>query len=663
MILLGFLIVLISVGVTVLYSGKFRENLEELRSRRGKVAAAEVNTLGVVATAFALGLNNLHRRRVRTTLTCATLVVLTFAMICFTSVTTSVVDESTSIGRASYEGLLVKPERFAPVTASEVQGMQVRYGKRFVVAPRIAWIGDREKNLRIMFPPELEAELVVGEGEPRQCRFETILQLSDREPLREKVHLLTRPRWFQPNPSGPIGVFISDQMASVLGILPSQVDADAVNIQINGRSFHVLGIFDSTELDRLVDIDGRGLLPFDMPRLDPMAVSSVLSADNPGQYDILANNDSPRVLAKNAILAPLGDLRIAIPHGTARTLSVAVDMHHLPYRQAREQIDRYLEQSGQTAYYGLDDVGYVGRRTRQSGFAGLLDLVLPLVLACVTVLNTMRGSIYERRDELYVYNAVGIAPRYIAFIFLAEGSVYAVVGSVLGFLLSQGVGKMLISLGWTGGMDMNYVSRVPIYTSLAIMGSVLLSTYFPARSAARIAAPAEDSGWRLGEPDGDLLAFALPFTFDPDDRIAVLAFFHRYLLDHGEGSSGQFLCDPPHLGVQIDPQKALVPLLKTTVWLRPFDLSVSQQLTIHMPLDAETGDYIAHATLERISGTRDAWLRLNHAFVALVRGHFLHWRAVDKTSRVEMFDEARQLLLEHTATANTPDMERTGKGT
>src|SRR5690606_19912333 len=69
MILLGFVILLISGGITLLSSGKFSENLEELRKRRGKVTAAEVNTAGVIGTAFMLGLNNMHRRRVRTMLT------------------------------------------------------------------------------------------------------------------------------------------------------------------------------------------------------------------------------------------------------------------------------------------------------------------------------------------------------------------------------------------------------------------------------------------------------------------------------------------------------------------------------------------------------------------------------------------------------------------
>ena len=46
MILLGFVIILISGGITVLFSSKFKENLEDLRKRQGRCPGAEVNTTG-----------------------------------------------------------------------------------------------------------------------------------------------------------------------------------------------------------------------------------------------------------------------------------------------------------------------------------------------------------------------------------------------------------------------------------------------------------------------------------------------------------------------------------------------------------------------------------------------------------------------------------------
>ena len=50
--------------------------------------------------------------------------------------------------------------------------------------------------------------------------------------------------------------------------------------------------------------------------------------------------------------------------------------------------------------------------------------------------------------------------------------------------------------------------------------------------------------------------------------------------------------------------------------------------------------------LERVTGTRDAWLRLNGPLVALIRQHFLHWRAVPQDQKAELFAEAQALLRE-----------------
>jgi hypothetical protein len=319
-----------------------------------------------------------------------------------------------------------------------------------------------------------------------------------------------------------------------------------------------------------------------------------------------------------------------------------------PYKEAKRQIDQYLEQSGRLTFYGLGGIAYSGKRARERTIAGLVDMLIPLIIAALTVLNTIRGSVYERRDEIYVYNAVGIAPRYVFYMFFAEAFVYAVVGTVMGYFLSQGVGRILTELAWTGGLNMTFTSFSTVLASLAIMAAVFASTLFPAFSAMRIAAPAEESGWNLPTPEGDRLAMMLPFTFDHQDRLAILEFFNRFFLDHGEGSSGAFFCDTPHLGLhqELDPltDGDYVPELTVTVWLKPYDLGVSQELSIAMPTDPETHEFVARLTLTRLSGTRKAWMRLNHRFLERVRKHFLHWRAVGDVERAGMFEQARGLM-------------------
>ncbi len=91
-------------------------------------------------------------------------------------------------------------------------------------------------------------------------------------------------------------------------------------------------------------------------------------------------------------------------------------------------------------------------------------------------------------------------------------------------------------------------------------------------------------------------------------------------------------------------ETVLIPQIVCTVWLKPFDLGVSQRLTISLPLDGETQRYTAVIQLTRLSGTGESWTRLNRDFVRKIRRHFLHWRAVREEDRSELYRIARDKL-------------------
>ena len=651
MILLGFVIFLISTGVMFLLSGRFRENLEVLRRKRAQVSEAEVNTSGVIGTAFALGLNNMHRRKVRTGLTCATLVLITFAMLCFTTLHSNIVDTATAVGRAPYQGLVVKPAKFVPISEGEQFALNVRYGQEYVLAARYLLAGVETWG-RETFNPDLNIVYVRPDQSSRKVNFDSILQFEPGEPLAPRIKMLTTNGWFvgreaaraKPNAaaSSVIPIMVPDGLARKLGLTVEEVNAKPPTVLVNGREFVVQGIFDGATLAELRDLDGRPLLPFDIRAMTQIQRGGV---DN---NQVIAEDSDPLMDAQNVILAPVIAMGITVPNSDRRLTSIAIVIPEIGYKAAKEEISQYLEKTGNATYYGLDGVAYYGKRARETSLAGLLDLIIPLFIASITVLNTMRGSVYERRDEIFVYNAVGIAPRYIFFMFISEALVYSIVGTVLGYLVAQGTGSLLTALNLTGGVQLNFTSTMTIYVSLTIIAATLISTWFPAKSALEIAAPADDAGWKLPEPAGDQLRFALPFTFNHRDRVAILAFFKRYFDDHGEGSAGQFFTGPARLQLS-DTHDALaneayVPEITTTIWLKPFDLGVSQQLTIDLRTDPETREYIARITLDRLSGTREAWLRLNRTFVGKIRRHFLHWRAVGPEFRAELFTEARQLM-------------------
>ncbi len=642
MILLGFVIILIAGGITIVLSTKFRENLDALRTAQGAVKGAEINKAGVMVTAFMLGLNNMHKRKVRTGLTCATLVLMTFVMISFTSVQSNIVDRTRAVGKAPYQGLLVREPRFMPIGSSEISALNSRYGEMFTVNERVAIAGVYNGSLGRGVTPDLE---VVADDDGRQTRqiARTALLLRHTEPLRHSIRLHSTNGWFTTRqalrPAGTTApVMLSDTMAEALGITADQVDAGAVQVRVNGILYDVHNIFDAISLEQATDLDGDNLLPYDAEAL----VSPQISGGS-----LLADRDDPRVPAALTLIT-LPD-SLAVPsRGAARTLSAAIDMGMTVFARARQEITSYLEQTGRETSYGLDGMAYIGRRTREQSLGGLIDLLIPLVIAALTVLNTMKGSVYERRDEIFVYNAVGIAPRYIFFMFVAEALVYAVVGSLLGYILSQGIGRVLTTLNWTGGMNMNFTSLSTVYASLAIAAATLLSTWFPARSAMEIAKPADNAGWSLPESENDELSFELPFTFNHFDRIAVLGFFHQYFMNLGEGSAGPFFAGPPRLLVREKSSPSgkgiPVPAIEVQIWLKPFDLGVSQWVEIDLDTDAATGEYISRMSLRRITGTREAWMRLNKPLVALIRRHFLHWRAVTENHKRDLHAEARRML-------------------
>lgn len=656
MILLGFIIVMISWGITFLFYGKFQENFEELRRKQGKVSQAEVDKTGVLITAFMLGLNNMNRRKVRTGLTCATLVLLTFVLICFTSTGDDLVEENIALGKAPYQGMLIRKESFQGLGGSQINAIRAKYGDRFDVATRRMFLGRENWQERLRLNPSLSIEHN-DRGTVRQRDFGSLLQLEETEPLRHHIRFLTEYWWWTEEdgqyPDEPKPCVIADTIADELGISVDAVNRGPVPVAINGGNFAVRGIFDSDHFTGLRDIDGFDMLPFDIEALE--------AAETIGGQ-VLAPPDAPRIPASELVITVRRDLGITIPNGGLRDVSVAVVMADTGYREARDVVTQFMEQTGEPLYYGLDGIAFQGQRTRSAGFGFGIDLIIPLLVGAMTVLNTMRGSVYERRDEIYIYNSVGIAPRYIFFMFIAEALVYVVIGCVLGFILSQGIGRFLAFIGLTGGMQMDFTSISTIYVSLAIAAAVILSTIFPARTAMEIASPAEESGWEIPEPEGDRLSFDLPFNFRHRGRVAVLAFFHRYLTDHGEGSSGRFFASPPEISVERTGETGSVPRIHSTIWLKPYDQGVSERLIIETPPDPETGLFKARVTIERLSGTRQAWIRLNRKFLVLIRKHFLHWRAVPEEERDVMFEEARDLLaalqerIEENSLRNPPAM-------
>lgn len=629
MILLGFVIMLIALGVSAVFLGRFQENLRGLQAKRGQVEGARVDVLGVTVTAFLLGLNGLSRRKVRTGLTSATLVLITFALICFAGVQRRAEVVVTAVGPAPYQGMLVEDETTGVIGADEVAAMRARYAPHHRVCERSVVVGTEDARTKERTNPQIDLAYDDA-GTRRGARCQGALLWQHHEPLAARLRLVAGRPWAESEAAvgAPLPILVSEAVAEDLRITAEAVATGPVATTVNGQVAVIAGVFSSDSLAALRDLNGRTVLPYD--------IEAMLTVRRSRSNAILAYPEDPTLPAARVVILPNRGFKAVVPGAENRLVSCAVVLEGLPYREASELIADHQRLSGLPLAYGLDGTAFVGRTRGGGGFGGV-DLLIPLLIAALTVLNTMRGSVYERRDEIAVFNAVGIAPRFIAAMFFAEALVYAVVGAVAGYLLSLLLGRGSAMLGIDLGLQLDVASLAPVWASLALAAAVFLSTWFPARQAAEIASPSDDAGWRMPEPEDDRMAIELPFAFDARDKVAVLVFFARWFRDHGEGGSGPFQAGDPQLSAaRVD--GAAVPRIDVRIWLKPFDLGVSQELTIELH-PSPSGEAIARLVITRLNGSRESWLRLNRPFMGVLRRHFLFWRAVDVGARAELYAE------------------------
>ena len=291
--------------------------------------------------------------------------------------------------------------------------------------------------------------------------------------------------------------------------------------------------------------DGRRSVPFLGLGVDPIAEARHMDAPKAveaGRW--LADRDERAVvlgsgLAK-ALGARAGDSLTLLATGADGTLN-AVDAEvagivHLPIKELDDRwlasgltlADELLGAEGRVSRFAVilarpRDAAAAGRRIearlREGGFAvearpwqalapfyrqvrvlylgifGFMGIVLVVVVLLATA-NTMMMAAAERTREIGTLRAIGTRPSLVRGLFLREGILLAVAGSVLGALLSLLVRTVLnhsgLTLppppGGTSGMPL-HVQAYPIaYAAgaVAMLLTLTLAAWLPARRASRV---------------------------------------------------------------------------------------------------------------------------------------------------------------------------------
>ena len=258
---------------------------------------------------------------------------------------------------------------------------------------------------------------------------------------------------------------------------------------------------------------------------------------------------------------------------------------------------------------------------------GLINIIIPILIAALIVLNTMLGSVFERVKEIAIFSSIGLSPSNIAMLFIAEALVYGIIGAVSGYLIGQGLAKAISVFHILPGLYLNFSSTSAELAIGLVVAVVLLSTIFPARKASEVATPAVDRTWKVPEPDGDVWKLTLPFAVAGAQAPGINQFLAEWFRAYEEQSVGDFLTQDIRTG------REMMDLgtgyrLTGRIWLAPFDLGVSQTIALDTaPTDLEDV-YAVHLTLTRVSGDVSNWKRVNRRFLNVVRKQFLIWRTL-----------------------------------
>lgn len=634
-ILLAFVIFALAIFVISIVAGRFNENIRRLRNAEVLLHDTDVGRVSASVAAFQLGIANMKRRKLRTWLTFVTLVLLTFTVLSFTSIKSSLQFHQLPLDtEGKYPGMLIRSKFWGPLEESAYDYARVSFDDVAMIAPR-SWYITRDKKKTPIETPEKSTK-VLG-----------ILGVSAEEAVVTHMDtLLSSGRWFEKN---EFACILPGKMANLLGVTAE--DVGKKHVRLFGKQLKVIGLIDAEKMRNHPDLDGEILSPADFKLTDDEAISRMSQQESREKQGL----EQPEVEIMPFEHLDPDDIAI-IPYQMLRDVgsplqSVAVRFHDSSVVEA--QVKDYLSRLSVVLFAGIPSADgslkvSVYSSLGNTSLRGLANLFIPILVAALIVLNTMMGSVYERFREIGIYSSVGLAPVHISFLFIAEACVYAVLGTVSGYLVGQGVAKILLWQGWLSGFTLNYSALSTVISSVLVMVVVMLSSIYPARQASMMAVPDVTRRWKLPDPDGDHWHFEFPFTVGGNDVFGLSVFLVDYFESHSGEAMSTFYTNGAKLG-SFATDKGEGYTIDTGIWLAPYDLGVSQSVRFEAEPTGEHDIFTMALTIDRLSGDAASWRRVNQGFMNALRKQFLIWRTVEPPDRARYTEKGMKMLAENEA--------------
>jgi ABC-type antimicrobial peptide transport system permease subunit len=640
-IVLAFAIMAMSGLVIFVVYGKFDTELKRIRSGRGSSAGASFTQASVLLSAVLLGIANMRRRKFRTLLTSLTIVLITFAILWFTSTTRYLGTTTIATGiPSSNSGILLRQRGFRPMPgmmADQVRAVLADPALK-IEAPKVV-----ERWWAVSVDPQDEYDVVVMKnGEERnEFAVPAVLGISRGESNLSRIAEVIGRNEIARLENGETNiVYLSSALAERFEL------AEGDMLRLGGIDVQIAGIFSADDYDRdAQSLSGDEISPLKYSAgqldtggqtMDDTSMQSLDTSGTAGAAEVGMNYE--HLSASDFLIVPASLCR-QLMNSSLRSLTF-----RLRDQQEVERVSDELARRFAVAIYaGYDDGVRMVSGGNLSTVNGASQVAVPLAIAALIIFNTMMGSIAERKREIHVYTSLGLAPAHVGALFVAEAMTYGLVGTVFGYIIGQGMGTLLVHLGWLGNVTLNYSGSSAMVTMGLILLVVFLSALIPARVASKIAAPSIDRTWKVPTPVDDEILAILPFTINRTAADGALAYIAEYFESHREGSIGKFAADRVN-PVDVAEAGSASHALKTTVWLTPYDLGVRQEVMLLIHPGAEKDIFEVEVRLRRQSGDDGSWQRMNKSFLTELRKQFLQWRSLAPARMMQYVEESKRLF-------------------
>ncbi len=638
-VFLAFAIIVLTSLVIYIMMRKFRTELMAFQGKVTSMHNVEISRMGTMIAAVNMGMSTMRRRPMRTALTCITVIMLTFTVLVFASLTSSVGVRSFYVGSPAGDipaSFLIHNLDYSRLQPDITQLIEGREGDDGLIAEQ--WWKVRARL----------TEAPIGIARTRTGAASTVdavMGVDSRElPLWKSL-------------AGALEHDNLDQLTTDLrngGIFLPLVIREQLSLErgdsvyISGRKAFFAGAFDVGKIQDLKHLDGRSILPVDFRdenynRASQEAKSTVGGVQGGGES---AQRDFSRLNANQLAIA--SDSLVRELTGTLHTISVYPDLAIEPEYEGK----RFAELANLPVWAKTRDGIQRMIFSRLTEVSGAYALIIPVLLGGFIIFGTLLGSITDRQKEIYTFSALGLSPGHVGFLFLAEAGVYAVIGGLGGQLLAQAIALLasyMADLGMINQPSINFSSTNSIFAIVVVMITVLLSSVYPALRASKSANPGVQRSWKMPVPQDGVLEMTFPFTVSAYDITGVVSFLAEHFNEHGDSGLGNFSAH--EVGIKRDPETGNLTLF-SLVYLAPFDLGISQYFELTATPSEIPGIDEVSIKADHRSGSLSDWRRSNKVFLKELRRQFLLWRTLTSDAIENYRMQTMELLGEKDAAKN-----------